>query len=212
MRIRAALVAGVVLIAAAGAWTLSRAPQIVTRSNYGFTHKTIAATETPAGACQGGETLPHGTSAIRLALTAVVGPQVSVRVLSGSRLLATGTHGAGWEGGSVTVPVRSTAGERSLVPASICFSLSQLNGPVEMLGVRTRHDAALGQEGKRLPGRVRIEYLRPSGRSWWSTALATVRRLGLGRAASGTWNALLVAALASALIALSCWLVARELR
>jgi hypothetical protein len=221
VRVGTALVAGVALIAGACAWTLSRAPQIVARSNYGFTHERIAATETPTGACQGEETLPRGTSAIRLALTSAIGPEVTVRVLTGSRLLAAGTRSPGWEGGSVTVPLHPTVSDgsaasgetaRSQTPVSVCFVLSRMNGLVEMLGLHTRRGAAVGQEGKRLPGRLRIEYLRPSSESWWSMALATARRFGLGRAASGTWNALLVGALASALIALSCWLVARELR
>lgn len=225
MRIGAALVAGMVLIAGAGVWTLSRVPQVVARSNSEYTHKQIALTVTPAGACQGRETLPRGTVAIRLALVAVVGPDVAVKVLSGSRLLAAGTRGAGWEGGAVTVPVHPAANgpsaggspsaevdERSWAPVSVCFALSRLNGPVGMLGLHARRDPAIGQEGKRLPGRIHIEYLRPGAESWWSMALSTARRLGLGRAASGTWNALLVAALASGLIALSCWLVARELR
>lgn len=212
MRVGTALVAGVALIVVACAWTLSRTPQVIARSNYAFTHTTIAATKTAAGACQGKETLPRGTSAIRLALTAVVGPEVEIKVRSGSRLLATGKRGAGWEGGSVTVPVHSASAARSWAPVSVCFSLTQLNGFVEMLGVRTHRNSAIGQEGKPLPGRLRIEYLRPGGESWWSMALATARRLGLGRAASGTWNALLVGTLASALIALSCWLVMRELR
>ncbi len=163
--------------------------------------------------------LPRGTTAIRLALTAVVGPEVSVRVLSGRRLLATGSRGAGWEGDSVTVPVRSTASVPSASAAgrrgkhiSVCFALNRLNGTVGMLGVHTHDDPAVGREGKRLPGRLRVEYLRPGSKPWWSTALATARRLGLGRAASGTWNAALVGALAGMLIALSCWLVSRELR
>ncbi len=210
MHPRAALVAGVALIAVAFVWTLSRTPYVVARSNSAFTHKTIAVTTTPAGACQGRETMPRGTTAIRLGLTAVVGAHVAVSVRSGSRLLAAGTRGAGWEGGSVTVPVRPVA--RATLPVTVCFSLSAMNGPVEMLGLRTHRSPAVGQEGKRLPGRLHIEYVRAGHESWWAMAAATARRLGLGRAASGSWNAVLVAVLAAALIALSSWLVVRELR
>lgn len=210
MHPRAALVAGVALIALAFAWTLSRAPQVVAGSNSEFTHKTIAVTTTPAGACQALETMPRGTTAIRLGLTAVVGPHVTVSVRSGSRLLAAGTRGAGWEGGSVTVPVHPAA--RTTTPVTVCFSLTAMNGPVEMLGLHTHRSPAVGQEGKRLPGRLHIEYVSPGKESWWSMASATAQRLGLGRAASGTWNAVLVAVLAATLIVLSCGLVARELR
>lgn len=210
MHPRAALVAGVALIAAAFAWTLSRTPQVVARSNSEYTHKTIAVATTPVGACQGLETMPRGTIAIRLGLTAVVGPHVTVSVRSGSRRLAAGTRGAGWEGGSVTVPVHPAA--RTTTPVTVCFSLDAMNGPVEMLGLRTRRSPAVGQEGKRLPGRLHIEYVRPGHESWWSKAAATARRLGLGRAGSGSWNAVLVAVLAATLIALSSLLVARELQ
>ncbi|HEY2768551.1 MAG TPA: hypothetical protein VGI76_09845 [Solirubrobacteraceae bacterium] len=210
MRIRVALVVGVTLIAVSLAWTLSRDPQVVASANSEYTHKKIAATTTPAGACQGRETLPQGTSAIRLGLTAVVGPRVTVKVLSGAHLLASGTRAAGWEGGSVTVPLHPAA--QHAATAKVCFRISQMNGPVEMLGLRTSHGAALGQEGKRLPGRLHIEYVRPGHESWWSMASATARRLGLGRAAAGSWNALLVLALAATLIALSSWLLTRELR
>ena len=210
MRVRAALAAGVALIAVAFAWTLSRTPQVVARSNSEFTHKTIALTTTPAGACQARETMPRGTSSIRLGLTAVVGPRVTVEVRAGPRLLARGARGAGWEGGSVTVPVHPAA--RTASPVTVCFALDELNGPVEMLGLRTHRSPARGQEGKPLPGRLHIEYLRPGHATWWSMASATAQRLGLGRAASGTWNAVLVAALAATLIALSSWLVVRELR
>lgn len=210
MRVRAALAAGVALIVLAVVLTLSRTPQVVARANSGFTHQTIAVTTSPAGACQGGETLPRGTSAIRLSLVAVVGPAVRVEVFSGTRLLASGRRGAGWEGGSVTIPL-APAPQRPAA-ARVCFALENVNGPVEMLGLHTHRGAAIGHEGKRLPGRLHIEYVRPGSASWWSMALATARRLGLGRAASGTWNAVLVAVLAATLVALSCWLVTRELQ
>ncbi len=218
MRIGAALVAGMALIAGACAWTLSRAPQVVARANFSESvHKTIASTASPVGACQNREILPRYTTAIRLALTAVVGPEVSVEVLSGHRPLAAGSRGAGWEGDSVTVPVHppasaASAGSSNWSPVAVCFALSRLNSPVGMLGFRTHDNPAVGREGKRLPGRLRIEYLRPGRASWWSMALAVARRLGLGRAASGTWNAALVGALASMLIALSGWMIMRELR
>jgi hypothetical protein len=211
VRIKVALAAGMLLIAIAFAVTLSHTPLVVVADSSAFTHKTIAVTTTPAGACQAGETVPRGTSAIRLGLTTVLGPEVRVRVLSDSHLLTRGMHAVGWEGASVTVPVSPLT--RTSAPVTVCFQLSRLNGPVEMLGLRTRRaTAAMGDEGKRLPGRLHIEYLRPGRDSWWSLAFSTARRLGLGRPASGSWNALLVLALATALVALSSWLVARELR
>ncbi|HSZ69011.1 MAG TPA: hypothetical protein VK756_01485 [Solirubrobacteraceae bacterium] len=209
MRIKVVLGAGMLLSMVALGVTLSHKPSIVTKTNLSFTHTQIAATTAATGACQR-ETLPEGTSAIRLGLTTVLGPEVNVRVLSGSHLLTSGQRGAGWEGASVTVPVRPLA--RAYSPVSLCFRLRDLNGPVAMLGVRTANAAAVGEEGKQLPGRLHIEYLHPGRRRWWSTIVATARRLGLGRAAAGTWNALLVLTLAATLVALSYWLLARDLR
>ncbi len=54
---------------------------------------------------------------------------------------------------------------------------------------------------------LRIEYLRPGPGSWWSLASAVARRMGLGRAPSGTWVALLPLALMSVAVALAAWLV-----
>lgn len=209
MHVRVALLAGVALIAAALAWTLSRTPAVVARSSFAYTHKAIAATTTPAGACQQSETMPRGTSAVRLGLVAVVGPRITVKVRTSSHVVATGTRAAGWEGGSVTVPIHPAA--RRTTAVTVCFALTALNGPVQMLGIHTHHSRAIGTGGQRLPGRLHLEYLQPGQASWWSMALATARRLGLGRAASGTWNAALVVVLAMTLIALSSWLLTREL-
>jgi hypothetical protein len=210
VRIGVALVAGLLLIAVAIVASLSHAPLIVAAENSQLTHRAIATTTTAAGACQKNETVPSDTSAIRLGLDAVAGPEVTVSVYSGPRLLTRGTHAAGWEGGAVAIPVHPlTATFKSV---TVCFQLHQLNGPVEMIGMRTSRYSAIGQEGKRLPGRLHIEYLRPSPRTWWSMILPTARRLGLGRPAGGTWNALLVLALAATVAALSFWLIARELR
>jgi hypothetical protein len=211
VRIRLALAIGLLLIALATAVTLAHAPLVVARDNSAVTHTSLVTTTGPAEACQRDEVLPGGTSAVRFGLTTVLGPRVNVRVFSDSRLITQGTRPPGWEGASVTVPVRPVPAGAP-IPIRICLQISTLNGPVSMLGWHTRHAPATGGSGKPLPGRMHIEYLRPSQGSWWSMATATARRLGLGRPASGTWNAFLVMALAAALVALSSWLLARELR
>jgi hypothetical protein len=65
---------------------------------------------------------------------------------------------------------------------------------------------------KALPGRLGIEYLAPSHGSWWSRLLSVARHFGLGRAYSGTWIALLVAALMAAVVVLAVRLSLRELQ
>jgi hypothetical protein len=212
VRVVVALAAGLLAIAIATVLVLAHAPLVVVRENLPLTHKALVTTRLAASACQTEEVLPRETAAIRLGLTTDLGPQTSVEVFtSAHRELTRGSYPQGWDGASVTIPVKPLA--RTYAPVEVCFALATPNGPVEMLGVRTksRKLAAIGG-GSRLPGRMHLEYLRQSRSSWWSMASAVARRLGLGRAAAGTWNALLVLVLAATLVVLSSWLVLRELR
>jgi hypothetical protein len=209
VRVRLALAAGLLLIAIAAVVALAHAPLVPVRESSGLTHAELVRATGPVSACQGGEVMPRGTAAIRFGLTTVLGPRVIATVFSGARLVARGERAPGWEGASVTVPVRPRA--RTLAPVRVCLRMNLFNGPVGMLGRRTGPAIAAVGARQRLPGRMHIEYLRPARASWWSMASAVAGRLGLGRAASGSWNALLVMALAATLIALSSWLVVREL-
>jgi hypothetical protein len=207
--VKLALAAGLLLIGIAAAASLAHAPLVVAHENAPLTHATLVSTNTPTGACQAGEVLPRGTSAVRLGLTTVLGPRVAVQVLSHGRVIARGVHGPGWAGASVAVGLRPLA--RTFAPVTFCFRMDLLNGFVSMLGWHTHRALAATADGKPLPGRMHLEYLRRGSESWWSMVLPIARRLGLGRPASGTWNAVLAAALALGLIALSSWLVVREL-
>jgi hypothetical protein len=209
MRVKGVLAGCLALIAIAIVVALAHAPLSVARRGVATEH-TLVNTLEPASGCQGGETLPRQTTAIRISLTAALGPRVVVTVLSGSRTVARGTAAPGWSDASVTVPVRPLA--RALFPVRVCFALSQMNGKVAMRGTPSGASVAVQAKEGPLPGRMGIEYLRPGRSSWWSQVVAIARRLGLGRAASGTWNALLVLALAAAVCTLSSWLVVRELR
>ncbi|HEV3320972.1 MAG TPA: hypothetical protein VG147_02135 [Solirubrobacteraceae bacterium] len=209
MRVKVALGVGLALIALAFLLTLAHTPLTVARGGV-VPERTVVSTARPASACQGGETLPRGTTALRLSLTAALGPRVSARVLSGSRMVAHGTTGAGWSDASVTVAVQPLS--HTVAPVTVCLAMTQMNGKVAMRGSPTSPAQGATSGGERLPGRMDIEYLRPGGSSWWSQATAVARRLGLGHAASGAWNALLVMALAASCIALSSWLVVKELR
>ncbi len=205
--VRIALAVCLAVIAVAFVLTLSHSPLTVARGN-ASTAGGLVTTSVPARACQGEEALPRGTSAIRLALLTVLGPQVTVQVLSGSRVVTQGSYPPGWSSGAVTVPVTPVA--HAVAPVKVCFTLSSMNAPVTLRGWATRRSvAALSGEGS-LPGRMGVEYLRPS-RPWWSSTASTIRRLGYGHAASGLWDALLVVALALGFIALTSWLVLKEL-
>jgi hypothetical protein len=209
MRIRVALAVGLALIAVAFVVTLAHAPLTVARRGLAPEH-TLVSTPKPAKACQGGETLPRDTVALRLSLAVALGPRVAVRVLSGSLVIAHGATPAGWSGASVTVPVRPLP--RTVAPVKVCFAMTQMNGKVAMRGTPTSRAQAATSAGEHLPGRMNIEYLRRGASTWWSQATAVARHLGLGRTASGTWNAVLVMVLAASFITLSSWLVVKELR
>ncbi len=211
MRIKAALAGGLALIAVALVATLAHAPATVTETTVLPATQFTATTSNGSGGCQRGELLPPDTTAIRLGLFAVTTPAVAVKVFAGPRLLTEGTLAPGWSGEGATVPVDRVLA-RAVSPVTVCFTVTSVTGAVQMVGKTTPPAEATVAEAKPLPGRISIEYLRPGRRSWWSLAVSVARRLGLGRAYSGTGNALLVLALAITVLTLSSWLVVRDLR
>jgi hypothetical protein len=205
-----ALAAGLALVAAAIAVTLSGAPVAVVGANSSSPIGTFAETTNRAGACQGGEVLPAGVTSIRLTLASAAGPWVRVHVLQGSRVLTGGIAGNGWLAGAVTVPVRALA--HPVSQARICFTLGPTVESVGIVGEPTNPDvAARSRAGKALPGRFRVEYLRAGSSSWWSQALKVARRIGLGRSPAGTWVVLALIALMVAVVAVASRLALREL-
>ena len=210
-RVSLALAAGLVLTAVAMAVTLSGSPTTLAGTNSVPFEGEVANTNGDASACQAGETLPAGTSAIRLSLEAVIAPSVSVQAVSDGRVVARGVRGSGWTGGTVTVPVRPVV-RRAVHDVTVCFKLGPTREIVTIEGQLTNPASAARGEGAALPGRMRIEYLRAGRSSWWSLALPTARRLGLGRAWAGSLVALLLATLMGALVALCSWVLLRELR
>jgi hypothetical protein len=210
-RAAVALVAGLGLIAIVIVITLSGSPLVVAQTNATPANEPILEAGSGAGACQAGEALPAGTSAIRLTLVAAVGPRVSVTVQSGGRVLADGAAGSGWTSGAVTVPVKPLA--RSASQTRICFRLGHALETVLLGGAHTGAAvAARTIEGRTLPGRFTVEYMRSGHSSWWSSAQTVVRQMGLGRAPSGGWVALLVLVLMGAALASASWLALKELR
>lgn len=204
------LTLGLTLVAIALGVTLSRSPMVTIRRSTSEIEQ-LTETQNAAGACQAGETLPAGTSAIRLALMSDAGPYVSVRALSAGRVLIAGVAHSGWTGGSVTMPVRPL--NHTISHIRICFRLGPTKERVAIVGEPTSPvRAARSDGGGVLPGRLRVEYLQVAPSSWWSTAVPVARRIGLGRAPSGTWIALLVLSLMIAVVCGASWLSLRDLR
>jgi hypothetical protein len=205
------LAVGLALVAIGLGVTLSGSPVAVVRSNGITAFGTFAETTKGAGACQAGETLPAGISLIRVSLTSDLGPRMSVSVRSGRQVLTAGVVGSGWLGGSVAVPVRPLA--RTASDVKVCFRFGPTDEAVGIVGAQTSPAlAARSLAGDALPGRLKIEYLRAGSGSWWSQAMTVARRIGLGRAPSGTWIVLLLLALMGAAVACASWLTIRELR
>jgi hypothetical protein len=224
--VKITVAAGLALIAAIGAFTLTRSPPRVVRvgvpgGENGGT-KLLAEVQNKVAICQAGEALPAGVSAIRLSLWGFYGAHVHVRVYSGSQLLTSGQRGPDWTSDTVTVPVKPLS--RTTANVSLCFAIGPNSQPIDLLGVNTPAPAsdvvasndtptpaAAASEQALLGGRVGVEYLASGEGSWWSRILPVARRLGLGRSYSGTWIALLLAALMAAVAALAVRLTLREL-
>lgn len=209
MRLKITLGTGLVIGVAAIGTTLSQAPSTVARVNMDA-HTTFTAVTDRTEACQANEVLPQGTSAIRLRMYAFLGPRVTVAISSDGRVIARGERGSGWTGDAVTVPVNPLAIERSGLV--LCFALF-LNGDesVDLSGEETAELAAQVASGP-LPGRVRVEDLKPGRSTWWSLGPQVARRMGLGHAPSGTWTVLLVIALMGGVVVACSRVILRGLR
>jgi hypothetical protein len=209
---RVTLAIGLALTAIAVAIVLSHSPQVLAGTNAIKPLLEPALTSVPGGgsACQANETLPVGSSAIRLSLNATAGPRIAVNVLSGKTVITHGEGTPGWIGSVVTIPVVPL--DHAVRHTTVCFAFTGANERVSFLGVPTHKRSAATSGAHLLPGRIAIEYLRPGSSSWWSLALSVARHMGLGRAWAGTWIVLLVATLMATSIAFASWLTIRESR
>ena len=207
-RVKVVVAVGLVLGVAAIAITLSHSPIAVAGVN---TSQEVPLGQPQPGKiyCQSHEVLPRGTSAVRLRSYAFLGPRVELTISAQGRLIAHGERGSGWTGGVVTIPVNWLSTARSGLDLCFTFFTNQ-DETIGFFGEPTQVLAARGPSGS-LPGRVRVEYLRPSHASWWSLAPEVARRMGLGRAPSGTWVALLAVALMVGVFALCARVILREL-
>jgi hypothetical protein len=210
---RAAIVltVGLALAAIAIAATLSGSPLVVARDNATPASAPILEAGSGAGACQSGEVLPADISAVRLTLVAAVGPRVSLTMYSGTHVLAGGVAAGGWTSGAVTVPVKPLA--QAVSGVRICFGLGRAPESVTLGGSHTSAALAARElDGKALPGRFTVEYMKPGHSSWRSLARTVARHMGLGRAPSGSLVVPLLLVLMGAALASASWLAVRELR
>lgn len=208
--VRIALAAGLTLIAVGLGVTLSGAPVSVARTssnreeNLGYTSESHTL-------CQSNEQLPRGTSAIRLQLGTFTGPRLALEAYAGKRLVDSGERGSGWTGRSVTVALRHVPTTNMTVQLCVSWAMGGSES-VHVMGELTGPSSALRIDGSPERGRFGVEYLRPGRSSWLSLASGIAHRLGLGRAPSGTWIAVLAALGMVAVVLLSCRVIVEEIR
>lgn len=209
MSTRVVLVGGLAVIAVAVGVTLSRSPLRVAGTNSVTSRAVRTTMHSGEQKCQGGEVLPAGTTALRIALVAVVGPKVTITAISHGRVLTHGTRSSGWIGGNVTVPiprVRTTTAD-----VRICWTLGQGREAVVVISGPTPRVKTASHDTK-TTNKMPIEYLAVSDKSWWSQRLTVARHIGLGRAPEGTWIVVLLLSLMAGVIAFVCRQVVHDFR
>lgn len=202
---RIALAVGLTALAVALGVLLSGSPLTVAGTNGVPANLAVAFIRGSEVSCQAGGTLPQGTEAIRVSLSANTGPKVSLRVLSGATLIAEGERDAGW-GIDETVTVPVTRVTRAIGDTRICTTVGPAVEPIQVNGSRVA-----GANGLTTIG-LRMEYLRPGPHSWLSLVASTARRMGLDHAPSGSWVAYLAIAVMFAVAALVSCIYLRETR
>jgi hypothetical protein len=204
-RVKIALATGLAVLLAALALTLSRAPLRVAGTNGVSVGYIQNFTPENTVVCVGGGSVPEGTRAVRVSLSANIGPRMTLRVLAGSTLVSVGTRAAGWGvDETVTVPVARVP--RTIHGARICATVAPAVESMQIAGERVQ--GALGAHRVRF----RAEYLRPGRRSWLSLAASIARHMGFAHAPGGAWVAYLTIATMLAVCLLATRLALRELR
>jgi hypothetical protein len=225
--VKVTLAAGIAITIAVLAVVLTRSPPRVVHASSPPDNSIIGVNYGQAALCQTGETLPAGVGAIRLSVVAFFGSNIRVVAYRGSRILTEGRRGPNWTGASVTVPVEPV--DRTTSHVRLCFAFAPNQERIVILGrptptreavvasrvstlaPRTPAEALEPSQAIPLKGRVVVEYLAAGRSSWWSRVLSVARRMGIGHALSGTWLALLAAALMAAVGVLAVRLTLREL-
>jgi hypothetical protein len=191
---------------------LLRVPDAVISTNSVAARQELGLFREHTTVCQADERLPASTSALRMSLASIarVGPAVLVTVSYGGQIVARGHHTAGWVSGSLKLPLQPTV--TTPIDAKLCLTRGPTPVPVELGGSAVPSALAATTDGKPLPGRMRVEYLRRGHRSWLSLATPIARRLGLGHVPGGTWTVFPLALLMGIAVTCGAWLLIREQR
>jgi len=205
LRVRYGLAAGLVVVLVTLGVVLTRAPLTVAGSNGVKANFAIAFIRGNESSCERGGTLPQGTEAIRVSLSANIGPKVGLEVRSGSKLITEGERDAGWGvDETVTVPVRRVA--QTAGATEVCTTVGPAAEGIQVNG-EPKRPSIPGVRGLLL----RMEYLRPGTSSWLSMTSSIARHMGLSHSPTGSWGTYLAIAVMVAVCALASRLILREL-
>lgn len=219
--VRVTLAAGIALTLVVAAVVLAGSQPRVLRTTGHDNRYGLALTQSNVTVCQGNEVLPAGVTEIRFAAVAFLGTGVKLAVYQDGHMLTEGSHNPDWAGQSVTVPVTPLNHVASGVQTCAAFGpnseLLQFFG--RPASGRTAARYFVGDQlppegsaagGGSLKGRLRIDYLAPSRRSWWSGALSVATNMGFGHFIGGKSVALLTVLLVAAMAILAVRLTLRE--
>jgi hypothetical protein len=210
----ATLAVGALALVAAIAATLSDASVRETGTNGVLVSGEVDTLRPGHRVCQDGERVPARTAVLELTATraGTPPPALAVELTDAARRAPVAAGTAAW--GELTATVRlhpAPARERTV---RVCLRLRGSGGAAAsasatLFGAPAAGAASATDDGARLGGRVRFDYLRAGAESWWAFAPTVVRRVGLGHAWSGSSVALLAALLTLASIAVASWLLVR---
>jgi hypothetical protein len=206
----AALAVGLGLIGVSIIVVLAHSPSTVAGTNSVSSSDYVELEKGGLTDCQRAETIPQGTSAIRIGIEALrFNPAVAIRLSEGSHVLREGSQLAGIVSApNVTVPIAPLA--RTVHDARICTTVGPTVQTIRFYALPGSSPASTTDPLRN--AELRMEYLRPGPTSWWSLIPSIAYHAGLGRAPGGTWIAYLVAALMLGLLAIASRLIVRDLR
>ncbi len=160
--------------------------------------------------CQDDELLPAGTGALELTVTGRGHPAMAVELLDTATgaPVAAGTTDA-WGVASATVPLHPRIARDRDVHVCVGLHAPGAGAAAMLYGAPAAGAQSATDDGQRLGGRLRIDYVSSGARSWASFAPTVVARIGRTHAWSGTPVALFAALLTLLSISLAAWLLVR---
>ena len=206
------LAGGLLLLAGAVAFTLSRSDERLAGTNNVSRQKFVAFVPGGGRVCQRREFVPPETGALRLRIGTYYKPGLPLRLTieARGRRVATGGLRPGWEQGDVSVPVSTV--RRGTAESVICLE-NRGASRIAIAGTQSGREVAARVDGLPARGRFSIAYMRPEEESWWTAASRVGKRFALGKPGFvGSWTLALALFLAAAAVALAALTAARELR